>query len=206
MMERREFFKIGARKAAEVVVRMADARAENRAKNWLRPPYAKPELEFLLSCTRCDACVSACPHDVIFTLSARHGVEVADTPALDLTIRGCHLCEDWPCVTACEPNALALADETVPKLANLMIDPRVCLPYSGPECGACAQSCPVPGALEWQGGIRPRINQELCTGCALCREACITDPKAITVAAVAHEASEGRCQGQANRSARTHNR
>jgi NAD-dependent dihydropyrimidine dehydrogenase PreA subunit len=25
------------------------------------------------------------------------------------------------------------------------------------------------------------INQESCTGCALCREACIVDPKAITV-------------------------
>ena len=181
-MERRAFFKFGARKAAEAVVRMADVRAEERARSWLRPPYAKPELEFLLSCTRCDACVSACPHDVIFTLSARHGVEVAGTPALDLTLRGCHLCDDWPCVAACEPNALELAGDP-PRLAKLVIDTRVCLPYLGPECGACSDSCPVPGALEWPDGIRPHINQELCTGCALCREACITDPKAIAVAA-----------------------
>ena len=204
-MERRDFFRLGARKAAEAVVRIVDIRAEERAKNWLRPPYAAPELEFLLACTRCDACVSACPHDVIFTLSARHGVAVAGTPALDLSLRGCRLCEDWPCVAACEPNALELNEEA-PRLAALEIDIDVCLPYSGPECGACAHSCPVPGALEWPDGIRPRINQDICTGCALCREACITDPKAITVAAVAHEASEGRCQGQANRSARTHNR
>ena len=192
-MERREFFRLGARKTVEAVVRMADARAENRARNWLRPPHAKPELEFLLSCTRCDACIEACPHDVIFKLSARHGVEVAGTPALDLLKRGCHLCADWPCVAACEPNALELAEDaprSAPKLAVVMIDTDVCLPYLGPECGACADSCPSPGALEWRGGVKPHINPDLCTGCALCREACITEPKAVTVAAVQSEASE----------------
>ena len=84
-MDRREFFKAGGRKAAEVVVRLADERATQRAKQWLRPPYAKPELEFLLSCTRCDACMAVCPHEVIFTLPALYGVEAAGTPALDLS-------------------------------------------------------------------------------------------------------------------------
>ena len=187
-MERREFFRLGARKAAEAVVRMADARAENRAKNWLRPPYAKPELEFLLCCTRCDDCRDACPHDVIFPLTADHGIEAAGTPALDLLTRGCHLCDGWPCVAACEANALELND-TVAKLAKLYVDPHFCLPYSGPECGACADSCPVPGALDWQGNLRPSIDPALCVGCALCREACITTPKAITVSAVTDEPS-----------------
>ena len=188
-MDRREFFKAGGRKAAEVVVRLADERATQRAKQWLRPPYAKPELEFLLSCTRCDACMAACPHEVIFTLPALYGVEAAGTPALDLSARGCRLCADWPCVAACEPNALEL-DESAPRLATLTIDTQVCLPYSGPECGACAHACPVPGALQWADGIRPSINPDLCPGCALCREACITEPKAITVAAMASEPSE----------------
>ena len=69
-MDRREFFRAGGRKAAEVVVRLADERATQRAKQWLRPPYAKPELEFLLSCTRCDACMAACPHEVIHPAGA----------------------------------------------------------------------------------------------------------------------------------------
>jgi ferredoxin-type protein NapG len=147
---------------------------------------------------------------VIFKLPARYGIEVADTPALDLAKRGCHLCEDWPCVTACEPHALARSapklntpeqnapelkgtelkgtelkapelKERAPRLAELRIDTDVCLPYSGPECGACADSCPIPGALEWRDRVRPHINQDLCAGCALCREACILTPKAITV-------------------------
>ena len=183
VMERREFFQQGARQAARAVVRMAGARAENRARNWLRPPHARPELEFLLACTRCGDCIAACPHDVIFSLPARYGIEAAGTPALDLANRGCRLCDGWPCVAACEPNALELT-EAAPNLATLTIDPNLCLPYAGPECGACKDSCPIPGALEWQGGIKPSINPDLCTGCAQCREACITDPKSITLAAL----------------------
>ena len=51
----------------------------------------------------------------------------------------------------------------------------------GPECGACTDACPVEDALEWEDGIKPVVNGERCTGCALCREACILDPKAIKV-------------------------
>jgi ferredoxin-type protein NapG len=192
-MERREFFRLGARRAAEAVVRVVDERAVHRARNWLRPPFAQPEPEFLERCTQCDACIAACPHDVIFKLPARFGIEVADTPAMDLANRGCHLCEDWPCVAACEPHALALPapelDERLPPLAKLQIDTDVCLPYLGPECGACADSCPVPGALEWRDGVRPHINQDICVGCALCREACILTPKAIAICAVTGEQS-----------------
>jgi ferredoxin-type protein NapG len=67
------------------------------------------------------------------------------------------------------------------------IDPETCLPYSGPECGACAHSCPVPGALEWEGGLRPVVNDDRCTGCALCREACIMEPKAVEVSVLIPE-------------------
>ncbi len=189
-MKRRDVFRLGARKAAEVAFRLASEKAARRAGNWLRPPFAVAEPKFLLSCTRCDTCIEACPHDVLFKLPDRFGLEVAGTPAMDLLNRGCHLCHDWPCVSACEPDALKLPDQAEgvprepPKLAAVRIDPSVCLPYSGPECGACADACPVPGALEWEDGIRPRVNAERCTGCALCREACIVEPKAIEIAAL----------------------
>ena len=52
------------------------------------------------------------------------------------------------------------------------------------DLGAYAHSCPVPGALEWEGGVRPAINEARCTGCAMCREACIVDPKAVAVSAL----------------------
>ncbi|MBT5194703.1 MAG: hypothetical protein HOM07_20335 [Rhodospirillaceae bacterium] len=186
-MKRRDFFNIGARRAAGAVADVLEEKAESRAANWIRPPFARRELDFLLTCTRCDDCIQACPHDVIFKLPATLGVQVVGTPALDLSNKGCHLCQDWPCVTVCEPAALALPEASeddepdLPRLAVARIDTGSCLPYAGPECGACAHACPVPGALIWQGP-RPSIVADVCTGCALCREACITEPKSISIA------------------------
>lgn len=185
-MDRREFFRRGAGKVAETVIKEAEERVAKRAKHWLRPPYALPELDFLLACTRCNACIEACPEQVIFPLASRLGADVTGTPALDLLNKGCLLCDDWPCVQSCEPAALRMvepqAEESVslPVLARVSIDTNTCLPFLGPECGACAGSCPVPEALTWDSE-RPVINDEVCTGCALCRQACILEPKAILV-------------------------
>ena len=188
-MKRREFFKAGMRRAASAVADAVEEGVEQRAASWIRPPFAGRELDFLLRCTRCDDCVAACPHKVIFKLPSKLGIQVAGTPALDLANRGCHLCTDWPCVAACEANALQLpeSDEAAsappPKLAVARIDESTCLPYAGPECGACAHACPVPGALTWQGP-KPQIDQAICPGCALCREACITEPKSVLITTV----------------------
>ena len=185
-MERRAFFHRALRKTGESVVKHADAHARQRATHWIRPPFALGELEFLLACTRCSDCFEACSYAVIFPLPARLGAQVVGTPAMDLLNRSCHLCEDWPCVSACEHHALKIPESgdedptPLPRLALAWIDTDRCLPYSGPECGACASSCPVSGALEWELE-KPRINQAACTGCALCREACIVEPKAIGV-------------------------
>lgn len=195
---RREFFRRAAGKTAEKVVELADARIEARASQWIRPPFAIAEIQFLLACTRCDACIEACPHEVIFKLAGRYGLDVAATPALDLMHKGCHLCADWPCVAACEAHALVFpevqqeeqqgeGDEPVviepPRLAQASIDTSQCLPYLGPECGACEGSCPVEGALTWSG-CQPVINEAVCVGCGLCRQACVTDPKSILIKSV----------------------
>jgi ferredoxin-type protein NapF len=188
-MKRRDFFKTGARRAVGAVADAIEEKVEQRAASWIRPPFAGRELEFLLRCTRCDDCLAACPHNVIFKLPAKLGVQVVGTPALDLANRGCHLCTDWPCVDACGANALVLpqSDEAatapVPKLAVARIDEGSCLPFAGPECGACAHACPVPGALNWREA-KPSIDQDICSGCALCREACITEPKSVLIATV----------------------
>ncbi len=187
-MKRREVLKLGARKAAEIALEVAGQAATLRAEAWIRPPFALEEPQFLARCTRCDDCIDACDYDVLFKLSPDHGRAAAGTPAMNLLHRGCRMCLDWPCVSACQPAALAFADDTkdppavAPKMATVTIDRQLCLPYLGPECGACADSCPVEGALEWQGGLKPRVNQDLCAGCALCREACIVDPKAVGIA------------------------
>ena len=200
-MKRRDFFRLGVRKAAETAARIASARVSPATENWIRPPFALGESEFLENCTRCDKCIEACPHGVLFALPPELGHRAAATPAMDLLDRGCHLCADWPCVGACEPNALKLNALKLPeqddgpppmpvKLALARINTTTCLPYSGPECGACADSCPTPGAMVWEGGLRPVIIEEICTGCALCRQTCIVDIKAIKISALVPEDEE----------------
>lgn len=186
---RRDFLKKALSKTAELAVKEAQEQANHRAAKWIRPPYALAELEFSLACTRCDACISACPENVIFQLPAHTGVMAAATPAMDLAHKACLLCEDWPCVNACEAGALIFpepdSDEEIPlpTLSICYIDTKKCLPYTGPECGACESSCPIEGALSWHQE-RPTIIRELCVGCSLCLVACILEPKAIKISSL----------------------
>ena len=181
-MDRRDFLRRGIGKVTETAVKHVDEKVTRRV-NWIRPPFALPELEFMLACTRCDACIEACPHGVIFPLAIRLGADVVNTPALDLLNKACHLCEDWPCVTVCEPGALqkpAAEEKVWPTLALAKVNTDSCLPYMGPECGACRDSCPIDGALQWQAE-RPVIHAAVCSGCGLCRDSCVLEPKAITI-------------------------
>jgi ferredoxin-type protein NapG len=192
-LDRRAFFTKGAGKVAQTVTRHAAEQARKNASRWIRPPFAIEELDFLIGCNRCGDCISACPHGIIFPLSSKLGVKVFNTPAMDLNNHGCHLCEDWPCINACEKEVLNIPEliqnqakeevsETqipLPKIAKITINTKTCLPYAGPECGAC-RVCPVEGAMLWNME-KPSINPDVCTGCALCREACIIEPKAINV-------------------------
>ncbi len=197
-MDRRAFFRLGSRKVARVAVEQLDRKARQRAARWIRPPYALDELEFLLACTRCGDCIEACPEGILFRLPARLGAEVAGTPALNLVSGVCRLCQDWPCVAACRPGALR-RDEVAPgrkdapprppQLSRVVIDTRRCLPYSGPECGACAHACPVEGALGWEGP-RPVIDAGRCVGCAACRAACVVEPAAIEVRSLYREGTD----------------
>lgn len=214
-MDRRQFFRKGLKNAADAALSAANKKVSSKAAHWVRPPFAEPELDFLLNCTRCGDCITACPHHVIFPLSIKRGAEVAATPALDLLNKGCHLCEDWPCMSACQTGALQAPTApplenpeeknstnhqenrknhkqeiestpklAPPKLANAAIDQQHCLPYQGPECGACRGSCPIPGTLLWHEE-KPTINEQSCVGCGLCREACISQPPAITIKTIA---------------------
>ena len=82
-----------------------------------RPPWGKPEPEFLAACTRCDACVHACPEQVL--------VRDADgLPRFDAQAGECTFCGD--CVAACgsgaagtRPNSKARREgERMPSIAQ----------------------------------------------------------------------------------------
>ena len=186
-INRRQFFRRAFAKTGETIVKQLDERIGKKAANYIRPPYAIAEMEFLLACTRCHACIEACPHHVIFPLSSKLGTEVLGTPALSLANKACMLCEDYPCLTACEPQALKKSkqEDALPKLAKVRIDPQTCLPFQGPECGVCVGVCPVPGAIKLELE-KPVIESAVCVGCGQCRQACIVEPKAINIYSLYH--------------------
>ena len=143
----------------------------------VRPPGAGTESDFLTLCSRCGDCATACPFGSIFVFS--EGQEaLSKTPVLFVAERPCRQCEGYPCAAACKAGALTAPQSGQPRLGGVRIQQDRCLPYSGPECGACVGLCPGAQALSLRAG-RPQIDAEQCTGCGMCIAACVMSPPAI---------------------------
>ncbi|MCA9290951.1 MAG: 4Fe-4S binding protein [Phycisphaerales bacterium] len=141
----------------------------------LRPPGAVDEATFLAACTRCDACMVACPHDAIVHAPARLR-EAVGTPMIDPDRQPCRMCDDFPCIEACEPDVLS---HLVPKaMGTARITPQTCLAHHGTTCTVCVEQCPVDGAIEVVDG-KPRVVESSCTGCGVCRHVCPSPENAV---------------------------
>lgn len=148
-----------------------------RALPVLRPPGAIEEAAFLAACTRCNACVEACPHGAI-TLAPARLREAAGTPILNPVESPCWMCADLPCVAACAP--LALRFDILAKMGTGAISPLDCLSHQNTTCSACVERCPVEGAMTWENG-RPVVNPGACTGCGVCQYVCPAPRNAVMI-------------------------
>lgn len=141
----------------------------------LRPPGAVEEDAFLDGCTKCNACVEACPHDAIVHAPLRFR-RAAGTPMIDPIQSPCRMCEDFPCIAACEPNVLRMA---MPKTLGIArIDIFTCVAHTGSFCTVCSEHCPIDGAIEMSRG-KPSIVEETCTGCGVCQHVCPAPANAV---------------------------
>lgn len=140
-----------------------------------RPPWAREERDFISSCTRCDACIDACPTAIL--VRADGGF-----PAVDFSRGECTFCGD--CVTHCAPRALLRPAEGDAPWSSKASIGQACLAAAGVECRVCGENCPV-GAIRFRpriGGVAlPQLEAEACTGCGACFAPCPT--RAIVVQA-----------------------
>ncbi len=133
-----------------------------------RPPHAVPEPEFMVGCTKCDACLQACPPHAIFRTPESEGI-LAGLPIIDASAQPCLMCDDMPCVPVCEAGVLRMDAPVAMGIAK--IDSVTCLAFQGTVCTICVEHCPVEGAITMEAG-RPIINSESCTGCGVCLYVC----------------------------------
>ncbi|MFV3416046.1 ferredoxin-type protein NapF [Pseudomonas nitroreducens] len=128
-----------------------------------RPPWTAPASEFLEGCTRCNACIDACPEQVLTVGDGGY-------PQLDFSRAGCSLCGD--CAQACDAQ---LFDLGRPAFAwRAQIDDR-CLARAGIHCRSCDDAC-EPRAIRFRpqlgGPSLPLLDPALCTGCGACLAPC----------------------------------
>lgn len=130
----------------------------------VRPPWALAEEAFLAACTRCDACVGACPNHIV----VRGEGGFAE---IDFTRGECSFCR--ACVTACEPQALLAGEgkpwRILPEIGSM------CLAQKNVVCRSCGDACEAR-ALRFVprlgGAALPELNAAACTGCGACVGAC----------------------------------
>lgn len=169
----------GATGAANDAARRAAENEPDRGRHGvfplLRPPHAVAEPLFLSGCTRCRACLEACPHGAIIPAPARFRA-AAGTPIIDPITQPCLLCTDTPCVTACEPKVLR--SDLPLRMGTARINVVTCLAHRGSFCSVCAEHCPVEGAIEVSEG-RPTVDAHACTGCGVCQHVCPAPENAV---------------------------
>lgn len=132
------------------------------------------------------------------------------TPYFIPTQVPCFMCEDIPCVPVCPSGALDFAslanekqalDINKARMGLAVVHKESCIAFWGIQCDACYRACPLLDeaiTLEYTQNERtgkhayllPVVHDNICTGCGLCEQACVTEKPAIFV--LPREVSMGR--------------
>ncbi len=119
------------------------------------------------ACTRCNACITACPEAILV-------IGAGGMPAVDFGHGGggCTFC--GACADACPASVFDLTRVPAWDL-SVRIDAGACLPHRGVHCEACRDICPE-GAIRFAPRLGappvPDIDAERCTACGACSGIC----------------------------------
>ena len=146
--------------------------------NALRPPWARSGDAFDNACTRCGACIDACPTHVLKLASGRVRIDFGDGE--------CTFC--GTCVSSCpEPAFDAAAHASGSRAWNAVarID-DTCLARLDVPCQSCGDSCEAH-AIRFRARASavpdPRVDATACTGCGACVRVCPASAIAVAVRA-----------------------
>ena len=154
-----------------------EEKAESLRTDWLRPPGAVQESLFLERCTACGDCVDVCPHDTI-QLSKQD-----ERPVIFPDQTPCYVCEDFPCVLACETEALLPIRGGIAgvNLGKAKVNLQQCTAPQG--CNACVSKCPTDAIHMDFSSFYVSVSEAQCIGCGICEYVCasVNDRIAIKV-------------------------
>ena len=158
----------------------------------LRPPGMQDEDDFMARCIRCGKCIEACPYESIHAFQSVLNA-AGGTPVIEPRTKACRMCHNVPCVPACPTGALR--DVVIPEeiaMGYAVVDHEICISFKGLRCEVCYRACPlIDEAITIDYRVNendplhsvfaPIIHEDVCTGCGLCVERCITDEPAIRI-------------------------
>lgn len=131
----------------------------------LRPPWALAEAAFTSGCSRCQACVDACPPGILVSGSGGF-------PQIDFNRGECTFCAS--CVDVC-PDPVFTDPATTDPWDHIARFGTDCLGHRQIYCRSCGDACQTDAirfAPRYQSMSTPDLNGERCTGCGACVSAC----------------------------------
>jgi ferredoxin-type protein NapF len=139
-----------------------------------RPPWAIVEA-FEDACTRCGACASSCPENIIVTGDGGF-------PEIDFRKGACTLCAR--CASACPAPVFGATHGEAWRLKVAIADG--CFAAQGIVCWSCRESCPAEAIRlrpVYRSAPRPDVEAASCTGCGACVSACPANAISLSYAA-----------------------
>ncbi|MDX1607079.1 MAG: ferredoxin-type protein NapF [Candidatus Competibacterales bacterium] len=153
------------------IARRAWLRGQRPPPAPLRPPWALSEAAFTAACSRCQACVEACPEGILLRGDA--GFPTVDFRRGECTFCGC-------CVQACPEPAFGPVDARAWRQTPQFGE--ACLAQHGVVCHSCRETCEA-GAIRLRfaaGRVpQPELDADACTGCGACVAVCPVDAVSI---------------------------
>lgn len=180
---RRKFLGSATIGAAAAILLKRDYDSRHHDARLIRPPGARQEDDFVLTCNRCGECMKVCITGGIQPCFLEAGAAGIMTPRL-IPAAGhcepdCNLCGRVCPTGAIQP--FEIEEKKDIKIGTARIDRNSCVAWCRDEnCLVCDEHCHYK-AIYWkevEGKLRPLVNQDLCVGCGYCENRCPVKPDA----------------------------